>query len=709
MMTAPQAHPTLQPAAAPAVTPAPAPLLDIRGLTISYGNARGTLRAASDVSFAIRPGEVMGLVGESGSGKSTVAMAILDLLGGGGRVDAGEILFDGVDLRRLPAAERRALRGDRIAAVFQDPFTSLNPALTVGRQIAEPLIRHKGLSTRQAAVRVEELLAEVGIRDPRRVAASYPHELSGGMQQRALIATALGCEPKLLILDEPTTALDVTVEARIIDLLAKLCDSHRLSALFVSHNLGIVNRICETVTVLYGGVVVETGRTGRVLSRPAHPYAKGLVAALPRITADRRHRLPSIPGTVAKLSGAVTACVFAPRCPFAEETCRSQPQTMRMDEAGDGVRCWKADALADTPWPDEESGAARPPRALPQRSAPLVEVENLRKIYGANRSILPWLRRAGTVAVDDVSFTVGRGEVVGVVGESGSGKSTIGRALLALTEPSAGTVLFDGADLTERVKRGDQELRRRAQLVFQNSAASLNPRKTVGAAMDRPLVLAGKGDAEERRKTIAGLLTRVGLPAAYADRYPHELSGGERQRVNIARALATNPDFVVCDEAVSALDVSVQANILNLLAELRDEMGLSYLFITHDIAVVSHIADRVLVVYGGTICEEGPIASVLRPPYHPYTEALLSAVPRLAEDGQETPRILLEDAAAAPGGRGCAFAARCPRKLGAVCDEQAPPVHETADGHRIACHIPLATLAERAAVFPELMEGDARH
>ncbi|PWC84175.1 hypothetical protein TSO5_28355 [Azospirillum sp. TSO5] len=689
------------------MAPEPTPLLDVRGLTISYGNARGTLRAASDVSFAIRPGEVMGLVGESGSGKSTIAMAILDLLGGGGRVDSGEILFDGTDLRRLSAPERRALRGDKIAAVFQDPFTSLNPALSVGRQIAEPLIQHKGFSSRQAAVRVQDLLAEVGIRDPRRVAAAYPHELSGGMQQRALIATALGCEPKLLILDEPTTALDVTVEARIIDLLAKLCDSHQLSALFVSHNLGIVNRICQTVTVLYGGLVVETGATGRVLSRPAHPYAKGLVAALPRITAGRRHRLPSIPGTVAKLSGPPAACVFAPRCPFAEETCRTQPQAMLTDNSGDGVRCWKADALAGTPWPDEDAAArASAPPAPAQRSAPLVEVDHLRKVYGASRSFLPWLRRAGTVAVEDVSFTIGRGEVVGVVGESGSGKSTIGRALLALTEPSAGTVLFDGADLTRQVKQGDQNLRRRAQLVFQNSAASLNPRKTVGAAMDRPLVLAGRADAEERRKTIAGLLTRVGLPAAYADRYPHELSGGERQRVNIARALATDPDFVVCDEAVSALDVSVQANILNLLAELRDEMGLSYLFITHDIAVVSHIADRVLVVYGGTICEEGPIGRVLRPPYHPYTEALLSAVPRLAEDGVEAPRILLEDATAAPGGQGCAFAARCPRKLGAVCDEQAPPVHQTADGHRIACHIPLATLAERAAVFPELADGD---
>ncbi|MBP2300743.1 dipeptide ABC transporter ATP-binding protein [Azospirillum picis] len=708
MTTAPHTRSAVPPVAVPAPASRPAaPLLDVRGLTISYGTGRGTLRAVSDVGFSILPGEVMGLVGESGSGKSTVAMAVLDLLGEGGRVESGEILFRGTDLRRLAPAERRALRGDSIAAVFQDPFTSLNPALTVGRQIAEPLIRHKRLTPRQAAVRVEELLGEVGIRDPRRVAAAYPHELSGGMQQRALIATALGCEPGLLILDEPTTALDVTVEARIIDLLAKLCDSHHLSALFVSHNLGIVNRICQSVTVLYGGVVVETGPTGRVLSRPAHPYTKGLIAALPRITAERRARLPSIPGTVAKLSGPPAACVFAPRCPFAEETCRSHPQEMRAEGDGTGVRCWKADALATTSWPDE--GGTAPRRgALPARSAPLVEVEHLRKIYGASTSILPWLRRAGTVAVDDVSFTIDRGEVLGVVGESGSGKSTIGRALLALTEPSAGTVLFDGADFPQQVRRGDQTLRRRAQLVFQNSAASLNPRKTVGQAMERPLVLAGRGDAEERRRTVAGLLTRVGLPAAYADRYPHELSGGERQRVNIARALATDPEFVVCDEAVSALDVSVQANILNLLAGLRDEMGLSYLFITHDIAVVAHIADRVLVVYGGTICEEGPVGRVLRPPYHPYTEALLSAVPRLAEDGSEPPRILLEDSALPPGGRGgCAFAGRCPRKLGAVCDEQAPPVRETDQGHRIACHIPLATLAERAPVFPKLAGGDA--
>jgi peptide/nickel transport system ATP-binding protein len=333
-----------------------------------------------------------------------------------------------------------------------------------------------------------------------------------------------------------------------------------------------------------------------------------------------------------------------------------------------------------------------------------LEIDGLRKVFEAGRSILPWRRRSGTVAVDNVSFTVKRGEVVGLVGESGSGKSTIGRSILALIEPSAGSVMFDGVDFVEQAKHGDRNLRRRAQLVFQNSAASLNPRKTVGEAVARPLALAGLKDPQARRDKVVKLLTRVGLPVHYADRYPHELSGGERQRVNIARALASDPEFIVCDEAVSALDVSVQANILNLLAELRDEFGLAYLFITHDIAVIAHIADRVLVIYSGALCEEGPVGRVLRPPYHPYTEALLSAVPRLAgpKDGPQPARILLEDSQTTGTG-GCVFRDRCPRKLGAVCDERAPPIQTAADGHRIACHIPASVLAENPPVFPDLV------
>jgi peptide/nickel transport system ATP-binding protein len=679
------------------------PVLDVRNLTISYTSARGTQRAVTDVNLSVMPGEVVGLVGESGSGKSTVAMAVLDLLGEDGVIESGDIRFEGVDLQTLSATERRALLGHRIGSVFQDPFTSLNPAYTVGDQIAEPLIRHKGLSAAQAAPRVEELLAEVGIREPGRIARSYPHQLSGGMQQRALIATAISCEPKFLILDEPTTALDVTVEAKIIELLASLCERHKLAALFVSHNLGIVNRLCSSICVLYGSQIVETGRTRDVLADPVHPYTKGLIAALPHITAERHQRLPSIPGTVGKAAAMPTACVFAARCPFVEETCRNQAQALRKSAGGRDTRCWKSDALKDAPWPTQ-AGLAAARKAPSQQTAPLIEVEGLCKTFDGGRALLPWRRRSGTVAVDDVSFTIERGEVLGLVGESGSGKSTIGRSILALIEPSAGKVTFDGADFVTRAREGDRELRRRAQLVFQNSAASLNPRKTVGDAIARPLVLSGLTEANARRAKVAELLSRVGLPVHYAERYPHELSGGERQRVNIARALASEPEFIVCDEAVSALDVSVQANILNLLSELRDELGLAYLFITHDIAVISHIADRVLVIYGGTLCEEGPIERILRPPYHPYTEALLSAVPRLAraKDGPERPRILLEDSMVATSG-GCIFRGRCPRKRGAVCDEQAPPVQTAADGHRIACHIPVAELAAGAPVFPDLI------
>jgi peptide/nickel transport system ATP-binding protein len=682
----------------------PTPVLEIRNLTINYASARGTLRAVTDVSLSIMPGEVMGLVGESGSGKSTVAMAVLDLLGEDGVIESGDILFEGTDLRELPATDRRALLGSRIGSVFQDPFTSLNPAYTVGDQIAEPLIRHKGLSTGEAAARVEALLAEVGIREPHRIARSYPHQLSGGMQQRALIATAISCEPKFMILDEPTTALDVTVEAKIIELLASLCERHSLSALFVSHNLGVVNRLCGSVCVLYGSQVVETGRTRDILARPAHPYTKGLIAALPHITAERHQRLPSIPGTVGKLAGAPQACVFAPRCPFAEDTCRNRPQTLTENAIGRSARCWKTDALVTTPWPADATPVAF--RTAPAReAAALIKVDGLCKTFDAGRSILPWRQRASTVAVDNVSFDIARGEVLGLVGESGSGKSTIGRSILALIEPTAGAVRFDGVDFIRQARAGDRDLRRRAQLVFQNSAASLNPRKTVGDAIARPLTLAGLHDVRTRRERVGELLTRVGLPAYYAERYPHELSGGERQRVNIARALASEPDFIVCDEAVSALDVSVQANILNLLSTLRDELGLAYLFITHDIAVISHIADRVLVIYGGALCEEGPIARVLRPPYHPYTEALLSAVPRLRRtpDEPEGTRILLEDAAKQNPG-GCVFSARCPRKCGAVCDEQVPPLQTAADGHRIACHIPVTELAKGRPVFPDLAD-----
>jgi peptide/nickel transport system ATP-binding protein len=495
--------------------------------------------------------------------------------------------------------------------------------------------------------------------------------------------------------------------------------------LFVSHNLGIVDRLCRRICVLYGGEVVESGATSAILAAPSHPYTKGLVASLPRIAVQRRSRLPSIPGSFERSAAGPEGCAFAPRCPFVETSCRALPQSLLPTGRGGLARCWKSDRLAATPWPSPPASAREP---QPVREVPLIEVNDLSKVYsqggflasirlertadGRRRLVR---RPAATVAVGGVSFTIGRGEVVGLVGESGSGKSTIGRGILGLIEPSGGEVIFDGEDFLTKAGRNDRSLRKRAQLIFQNSAASLNPRKTIGAAIERPLVLHQDMAPEARRARVAELLTHVGLAPAYAERYPHQLSGGERQRVNIARALATAPEFVVCDEAVSALDVSVQANILNLLADLRDEMGLSYLFITHDISVVAHIADRLIVLYGGRICEEGPVGQVLHPPFHPYTEALLSSVPQLvgAEWEGRPDSVLLDEPGPPPAPGGCPLRGRCPRKLGRICDEREPPMVEVGGGHRIACHIPIAQLAApspagRSESPPRQNRGTAR-
>ena len=709
-----------------------APLLALDALSVAYRTSGGWLAALDAVSLTVGSGEVVGLVGESGSGKSTALLAVLGLLGAA-RVTAARASFAGIDLLRAAAN----LRGRRIGMVFQDPAAALNPALTVGLQVAEPMLVHRGLPRPEAMARATSLLAEMGIARAAEVMRAYPHQLSGGMKQRVTLAMALAPEPELLLLDEPTTALEVTVEAQILDLLEGLRRRRALSMLLVSHNLGIVDRICDRVTVLYAGRTVESGPTSAVLGAPGHPYTRGLLGALPRPDRAHRGRLLPIPGglpdmVVPEGGAADPGCNFRTRCGFAVDACTA-PQTLQ--SSGETIaRCHRAEFVRRQPVPGSEPSDATPdgppdgatpraaaspdamprdavrsaagsPDAMPRDGAPLLLADHMSRAFrsGALLDWMPALARAlhlrgGTSvqAVDEVSLGIRSSEVLGLVGESGCGKSTLGRLLLRLLPADAGRLRFAGDEVPPAP---DISFRRRAQIVFQNPDSSLNPRHTVDAILRRPLARFGLARGQQATQEVERLLAVVRLPRDYRTRYPHQLSGGEKQRVGIARALATRPDLLVCDEAVSALDVSVQAAVLNLLRDLRRDFGIAYLFISHDIGVIAHIADRIAVMYRGGIVEEGPAASVLDPPWHPYTEALLSAVPVIGDRGRAAARIRLAgDPGDTPASAGCRFAARCPRKLGPVCDAQVPPWQQAGAAHRIACHIPLGELRERPAI-----------
>jgi peptide/nickel transport system ATP-binding protein len=671
------------------------PLLELSNLTVRYRTGRGELTAAREVSFALNAGQALGLVGESGSGKTTIAAAILDLLGPGSSID-GQIQFEGTDLRGLAAKESRRLLGRRTGAVFQDPFTALNPAMTVGRQIAEPLIRNLGVTHRAAWGRACELLADMYIDRPQEIAAAYPHQLSGGMRQRALIAAAMACEPPLLILDEPTTALDVTVEAQILALLADLRRRKSVSLLLISHNLAVVRQVCDSLVVLYASQVVETGPAAAVLERPHHPYTKGLLASLPRLVpGGRGARLPTIAGRMASLDRTPGGCFFHPRCPFAETSCRDRAQPIRALGANRQVRCWKAEQLPR--WPVGGATMVHAPGI--GGHAATVRAVDLRKTFGTSRGLAALrvdlsgrspviaYRPTRIAAVDSVSLSIAPGEVVGLVGESGSGKSTLGRLILRLLAPSAGRVEFAGADVFGLKKRRLRDFRQRAQIVFQNADSSLNPRLSVETTLKRPLILFGRVAPSARETRVLELMDMVRLPRSYRTRYPHQLSGGEKQRVAIARALATDPEFIVCDEPVSALDVSVQAAIINLMADLRDAFGLAYLFISHDLALVAQLADRIAVMYRGRICEIGATAEVLGSPRHPYTQELLASVPQIDTERVPHPALhRLVNTAPEPL-EGCRFAPRCPHKLGAVCDDVRPVLRGLSPTRSVACHL----------------------
>jgi peptide/nickel transport system ATP-binding protein len=691
-------------------------LLNVQHLSVAYRQGRRWLEAVRDFSLSISAGVTYGLVGESGSGKSTVALAIMRYLGAAGRVTRGRIEFEGQDLLSLPAKEMRAIWGNEIALVPQDPLSALNPSLRIGEQLAEVLRQHLGLTSDAAAERVQSLLEMVRISDPRRVARSYPHQLSGGMQQRIMIAMALSTEPALLILDEPTTALDATTQATILDLFRELIRQRDTAALYVTHNLGVVAQICDRVAVLYAGDLVEDADVHDLFKRPRHPYTQGLINSVPRLGANRRQvELAAIPGQIPPLGLRPPACVYADRCPLAIEICHLERPPHDHPAPDRAVRCHR--------WPEIAAGEINavetaphklPPMAVegtlpssrPAESAahPLLELNDLSVHFGVSRSLAQLLQRRPpreVRAVDDVSLELSRSTTLGLVGESGSGKTTLARAVVGLEEISDGQVLLMGVELPSGLSARTLDLVRHLQIVFQNPEEALNPYLTVGQTLRRPLRRLQGLSRLQADATVARLLQDVRLPPAYALRLPGQLSGGEKQRVALARAFAANPDLLLCDEPVSSLDVSVQASILKLIAALQDEHDSAVLFISHDLAVVAYLADRIAVIYAGQLMEVADAQALLQPPYHPYTEALLSAIPLVDPDAQQE-HIRLEGPVPSPTAQltGCPFHTRCPRFLGDVCIQQTPPWRVTEDGDRIFCHIPLEQLRhDQSKVF----------
>jgi peptide/nickel transport system ATP-binding protein len=669
-----------------------APLLQVEELSIALRTERGTVHAVRDASFAVERGEIFGLVGESGCGKSTLAYALLGDLGPGPARVRGRVLFKGRDLLRLPPAALEALRGGEIAMVHQNPGDALDPTTRIGPQIAEVLAVHGGLDAAAARRRVLELLDRVHLPDPDRLVERYPHELSGGQQQRVVIAMALLGAPDLLVLDEPTTGLDVTVEAAVLDLLLELRDRLGLAIVYIAHNLGVIARISDRVGVMYAGELVELAPTGDLFARPRHPYTIGLLGCVPRVDRpSRRDGLAPIPGTVLSAEAEPTGCCFAERCAHAEPACRERHPALE-PSGRRAVRCWRWADIPTGPAPAPDPGMP-PPR---QDGGPLLEVDQLRLLYPVARGLLG--RRGFVRAVDGVDLAVGRGRITAIVGESGCGKSSLGAAIVGLLRPSSGRLRFRGADVTRPVGRRGAALRRLLQMVFQDHGATLNPTASVGRIVMRPLRLFRTVPRGRVRAEAERLLGAVGLDRATMRRRPAQLSGGQRQRVAIARAFAGRPALVVCDEITSALDVSVQAGVLAFLLRLQRESGTSLVFISHDLGVVRHLADEVAVMYLGQICESGPVEAVFGGPSHPYTEALLAAVP-VPDPAARGPGRRLRGGLPSPLAppAGCRFHTRCPRRLGPVCDSEAPPWREPAPGHRIRCHLPVADLPRGVA------------
>ena len=665
------------------------PLLQVENLRVRLDAGKTQVRAVDGVSFSIEPHETFALLGESGCGKSMTALSLMRLLPEAGHIESGRVLLDGQDLLGLPEIAMRAVRGKRIAMIFQEPMTSLNPVMTIGKQIAETLHRHTDLRGETAQARVLELLDAVGIPDPQARYHDYPFQFSGGMKQRVMIAIALACEPDLLIADEPTTALDVTIQAQVLELLRRLQRERGMAVMLISHDLGVVAEMAQRVAVMYAGEIVEMAGREEFFANPQHPYTRKLFASLPG-AARRGQQLEIIRGSVPPLDREFSGCRFAGRCDYAWECCSNEIPAWAEIAPGHGVRCHLAEAVVSTsPRPIEVTPLQSSGHSMEQRDRDksLLEVSDLKVYFPIHKGLFK--RVAGHVrAVDGVSLAIHSGRTLALVGESGCGKTTVGKGILQLIRPTAGSVRFAGDELT-RLKGAELRARRaNFQIVFQDPYSSLDPRMRVADIIEEGMVALGAATSPaDRQKSMDSFLQQVGLSPDSKYRYPHEFSGGQRQRIAIARALAVKPRLIVCDEPTSALDVSVQAQILNLLKGLQNELGLAYLFITHNLAVVEYFAHEVAVMYLGRIVERGTVEEVMQAPRHPYTRALLSAVPVVDDAARrEIMRLAGDMPSPANPPSGCHFHPRCPQVM-AACRQSYPAVVGFSATHSASCYL----------------------
>jgi len=677
------------------------PVLEVENLRTEFHMRSANVVAVDGVSFRVNKGECVGIVGESGCGKSTTGFSIMRLLPNNGHVTGGRIMLNGRDLAGLSEKEMRQVRGDEVALIPQDPLTSLNPTTTIGRQIAEAVLLHRDVTHKQARARALEVLTLVEMPRPAERLDQYPHELSGGLRQRVMIAMALACEPKLLIADEPTTALDVTIQAQILDLIDSLRERLKMAVVLITHDMGVIAGRTDRVVVMYAGKIAEDAETSELFEDMRHPYAEALLASVPKLDQPLGDRLLSIAGLPPDLSMEHTNCRFNPRCQYATDQCRAEDPELELDthtKSGHRYACFHPVQQATGAVAVSIRHADDSLRVLRESTlnatSPILVIDHLVKEFPVMSGSVIRHEVGKVHAVSDISFQVRTGETFGLVGESGCGKTTVGRLVVGLEKANSGSIRFKDVELSSLSGSGLRQFRRNLQLMFQDPYASLDPRMRVGTILREPLKVQKMGSTQEQKDRVLELMGEVGLSPNAIERYPHEFSGGQRQRIGLARALALHPELIVADEPVSALDVSIQAQILNLMKDLQAKLGLSYIMISHDLAVVRYMADSIGVMYLGKMVEIGPSAQIFSSPAHHYTRGLLDAVPKAdvaaarMRHGEVAVKGELPSAIDPPSG--CRFRTRCPAAQ-EICAAEEPPLQEFGNGHMAACHFPLQT------------------